>query len=86
MLKRVNKPILILFLFFILSILTGCKEEIRTPEEVNYKTPTIVGSVSIPSTAQLSASELWIKASSEKSTVFVGRISADSSFFYYRLR
>ena len=45
-----------------------------------YSTPTIKGTISIPSGVDVKASDIWIKVVCGESTAYVGRVGSDGSF------
>lgn len=75
--------------FFISVIITmmvlfsfiSCEEEIIIPEgNEGYKTPTIIGRITLPESAEIKAEDLWVKAVDGETTVYVGNVKSDCTF------
>lgn len=73
-----RKSIIILFCLAILCCFLGCKQD-PAVEQIT-KTPTIRGSVSIPSGSGLSGSDFFVRVMEGEKAVYTGKVNSDGSF------
>jgi hypothetical protein len=59
-------------------MLGSCDNSIESA--ISYPTPTIKGSVSIPASAGLSSSNVWVKVVNGDTTKYVGKVNSDGTF------
>ena len=81
--SRIVSVICVVFIF--LSIFVSCNEpQVNLPTQ--YSTPTIRGTLSIPTSQNVSASEVYVKViDSDGNTVTVQKANADGTFVVQNL-
>ena len=70
----------IIVMMMLLSFIS-CEQKVTVPEQnVGYKTPTIIGMITLPESADIKAENLWVKVVDGDTTVYVGNVKADGTF------
>ena len=77
----------VFIVLIVFSLFVSCKPETEVPSEISYSTPTIKGTISLPSGSNVNPSEIYLKVVDESgNTAKVDKVNSDKTFVIQGLK
>ena len=77
----------VFIVLIVFSLFISCKPETEVPSEISYSTPTIKGTISLPSGSNVNPSEVYVKVVDESgNTAKVDKVNSDKTFVIQGLK